>query len=65
MRKKSFKVVALLACTGTVFQLGGCLGTIVQASIQGIPGTVLTEFLLDNDGFFDLFEDGATADAAG
>lgn len=65
MRKKSFKVAALLACAGTVFQLGGCLGGIVQASIQGLPGTILSEFLLDNDALFDLFEDGATADAAG
>lgn len=60
MQKKSFKVAALAALTGTVCGLGfGCLG-------NGIWGRILwdtaldigQEFVLDNDSIFDLFEDG-------
>lgn len=59
MRKKTMKVAALLACAGTVFQFGGCLGNILPSALTyGV-----LEFALDNDGIFDLFEDGNVAAA--
>ena len=57
--KKCFALTLLSG--GIMFQLGGCLGGWFNAAIAGLPGTIVAEFLLDNDGIFDLFEDGATA----
>lgn len=61
MRK--VKMGALLAMLSGSTLFGGCLGGWFNAALAGIPGTLLTEFLLDNDGIFDLFEDGGTAAA--
>lgn len=47
MRKKSFKVVALLACAGTVFQLGGCLGGVLGSIIPSALTYTALEFGLD------------------
>lgn len=61
MRKMKKGALVLMLGGSTLF--GGCLGGWWNAALQGIPGTLLTEFLTDNDGFFDLFEDGGTAAA--
>jgi hypothetical protein len=58
-RKPKAALLALLA-SGTLFQLG-CLGTYFSFAVQGLPGTILAEFLLDNDSIFDLFEDGGSS----
>jgi len=57
MRK--VKLGALMAMLGGSTLFGGCLGGWFQAALTGIPGTVVAEWLLDNDSVFDLFEDGA------
>ncbi len=61
MRKSmKLKIAALVA--GTVclpFIGGGCLGKLFQAAVANTA----VEYLLDNDGVFDLFEDGAAAAA--
>lgn len=56
MRKTTLKGAALAALTGSVLQFGGCLD-LGQALQTGLWFTAL-EFATDNDGFFDLFEDG-------
>lgn len=60
MKSKTVKSFVMVALTGTLLQFGGCLGTWFNAAWQGIPGTILVEFLLDNDSVLDLFEDGGT-----
>jgi uncharacterized membrane protein YeaQ/YmgE (transglycosylase-associated protein family) len=59
MRNAKKSVLFALLAGGTMFQ--GCLGGWFNWMIQGIPGTVVAEWLLDNDGVFDLFPDGGTA----
>jgi len=61
MRK--VKMGALLAMLSGSTMFAGCLGGWWNWAIQGIPGALLTEFLTDSDGFFDIFEDGGTAAA--
>jgi hypothetical protein len=61
MKSKTVKRFVMVALTGTLLQFGGCLGTWFSAALQGLPGTILAEFLLDNDSIFDLFEDGNVA----
>lgn len=58
---KKTKKAALVALAGTMMAFGGCIGGWWQAAIAGLPGTIIAEFLLDNDSIFDLFEDGGTA----
>lgn len=62
--KSMKKACALTLLTGTLFA-GGCLGSFFNPG-QIIPAAalyVLNEFVLDNDGIFDLFEDGNVAAA--
>ena len=65
---KGLKVAAMVAVLGTCFHSAGCgignlggvfrgLGGLVGGFVPYLAG----EFLTDNDGIFDLFEDGATA----
>ena len=55
------KGALLLALSGTTL-FAGCLGDYFDWVVQGLPGSVLTEFLLDNNGLFDLFpDDGSTS----
>lgn len=56
--KRNTKVLVMILSTGAMLPMFGCLGGLFNAAIQGVPGTLLTEFLLDNDTVFDLFEDG-------
>ena len=58
MRK--VKMGALFAMLGGSTLFGGCLGGWWQAALAGLPGTIIAEWVLDNDGVFDLFEDGTT-----
>lgn len=61
--RKSMKLKMFALVAGTVclpFIGGGCLGRLFQAAITNTA----VEYLLDNDGVFDLFEDGNVAAAA-
>lgn len=58
MSKKTIKTAAMVLVCGTVFQLGGCLGSALGSLWQNLPITLLTEFALDNNGIFDVFPDG-------
>lgn len=62
MRKNMLKVGVITLLAGTVFQFG-CLGGIARNFIQAAPIYGLMSFVLDNDGVFDLFEDGNVAAA--
>jgi len=62
--RKSKKVTLFVLATGMMFQFG-CLGQYLNFAVQGLPGTILAEFLTDNDSIFDLFEDGAESSTAG
>jgi hypothetical protein len=57
MGKKTVKATAAIALLGTVLQFGGCIGQVFQQALAGIPVYLVSEFLLDNDGVFDLFAD--------
>jgi len=59
MKRVKKSVLFAVLAGGTMF--GGCLGDWWGWVIQGVGGSVVAEFLTDNDGFFDLFEDGAAA----
>jgi hypothetical protein len=60
MRKRRVKASALvLLATGSLFQLG-CLTDWFWNVAINFPGTMLYEWLLDNDAVYDLFEDGNT-----
>ena len=61
MRKMKMSAVVALLSGATLFQ--GCLGQYFSWIAQGLPGTLIAEWLLDNDSVFDLFEDGAEAAA--
>lgn len=62
--RKSKKAMLFVLASGMVFQFG-CLGQYFSFVAQGLPGTIVAEWLLDNDSVFDLFEDGATATTTG
>ncbi len=64
MRKNTLKVAMVGLLAGTVFQFG-CLniGGLWKSFITAAPIYALMEFVLDNDGVFDLFEDGNVAAA--
>lgn len=62
MSKNKMKVAAMAVLCGSVLQFGGCFGfgggnnffgRIVTATVAG----VVSDFLTDNDGVFDLFQD--------
>ena len=58
MRKRSVKATAMMIlASGCLFQFG-CLGSVFTAAWRGLPGSILGEFIIDNDTIFDLFEDG-------
>ena len=58
MRK--MKIGALLAMLGGSTLFAGCLGDYFSWIAQGLPGSVISEWLLDNNSVFDLFPDGGT-----
>jgi len=66
MRKKTLKAAAAATLAGMLFQFGGCLGGGGQWGRFLWDGALYAgwEFLLDNDGLFDLFEDGEPTPAA-
>jgi hypothetical protein len=53
--------VALAALAGTLMVFGSCLSVNPQQLLVGAATHSVIEFVLDNDGVFDLFEDGGTA----
>ncbi|MHC4091455.1 MAG: hypothetical protein ACYSVY_14490 [Planctomycetota bacterium] len=57
MGKKMLKYGALVATGGMILQFGGCLG----GNWQNLAWSAVTyaglEFVTDNDGVFDLFQD--------
>lgn len=66
--KRNTKALAMVLSAGTLFHSMGCL------NLSGLVGGLLpwlsqaaivaaTEYVLDNDGVFDLFEDGNVAAA--
>jgi hypothetical protein len=65
MMKSMKKACALTLLTGTLFA-GGCLGGILnpQQLLTGAAIYAVSSFVLDNDGIFDLFEDGNVPAAA-
>jgi len=67
MGNKVKKGVMTLAVTGGAMYLGlGCLGLNTSTILTGAALYTGMSYLLDNDGVFDLFEDGdvVAADAA-
>jgi hypothetical protein len=65
---KAMKCAAMVAVLGTCFHSAGCsfgnlggVGRWVGSFVGGLVPYIAGEFLTDNDGIFDLFEDGATA----
>ncbi len=66
---KGLKAAAMVAVLGTCFHSVGCnfggltrgLTGFLGQFLVAIPAAAVSEFVLDNDGVFDLFEDGATA----
>jgi len=59
-RNKTKLMVFSVLASGMIFQFG-CLGGWFQSLIPGLAGTLLGEFLTDNNAIFDLFPDGGTA----
>jgi hypothetical protein len=55
MGKKTMKGAALAAVLGTVLQFGGCFN--LQTLFASAATYATLEFVLDNDGVFDLFAD--------
>jgi len=54
------KKVALTAMAGTLMAFGSCLSVNPQELLVSAATHSVLEFVLDNDGVFDLFEDGGT-----
>lgn len=57
MSKNKMKVAALLVLCGSVFQFGGCFGGLFNRTLQALPAGIIADFVTDNDGVFDLFQD--------
>jgi len=57
MTKKNFKMFAIVACAGTLLQFGGCFGGLFNRTLQALPAGIIADFVTDNDGVFDLFQD--------
>jgi len=55
------KGAALAALSGSLFGFGGCLDLNWQQLLWDTALYAGQEFVLDNDGVFDLFEDGNVA----
>ncbi|MCH7702841.1 MAG: hypothetical protein IID37_14250 [Planctomycetes bacterium] len=65
MGNKVKKGVLTLAVTGGAMYLGlGCLGLNTSTLLTGAALYTGLSFVLDNDGVFDLFEDGGVTDDA-
>ncbi len=60
MARKTSKFVALALAAGTLFQFGFCN---IRQLAYNFATAALIEFVTDNDGIFDLFEDGGEAAA--
>ena len=58
MGKKTMKAAAMAAILGTVLQFGGCFGNIWKNLLTSAVSYGILEFVVDNDGVFDLFEGG-------
>ena len=58
MRKSMMKGLVAAVALGTVFQLGGCLNTLLTSIWTNLPVTLLLEFVTDNNAVFDVFVDG-------
>ena len=58
MGKKTMKGAAIAALLGSVLQFGGCFGNSWWGRILGDAAlSAAYEFIWDNDGILDLFED--------
>lgn len=55
MSKNKMKVAALMVLCGSVFQ--GCFGGWLGQVVTYVTSGVVSDFLTDNDGIFDLFQD--------
>lgn len=51
------KRLALMAMLGSVFAFGGCVGEALVSAVTSLPVYLLSEFVTDNNGVFDLFTD--------
>jgi len=60
---RNVKKGAMLALLSGAMLFQGCLGGWWSWVLQGVGGSLVTEWLTDNDGVFDLFEDGDVAAA--
>lgn len=58
---KTKKSAVLAALAGTFVAFGGCLGINPQQFLYDAAIYAAQEFLLDNNGIFDLFQDGGAA----
>lgn len=63
MNSSKMKKTALVALLGGTILGGGCLGLNWKQLLWTTAVYGVTEFVLDNDGVFDLFEDGNVAAA--
>ncbi len=63
MNSSKMKKTALVTLLGGTILGGGCLGLNWRQVLWTTALYAATEFVLDNDGVFDLFEDGNVAAA--
>lgn len=62
MKKNWIKMTAMAALAGTMFQFGGCgVNGIFKSLLRTAPIYLGLEFLTDNGGVFNLFQDAAPA----
>jgi hypothetical protein len=62
MKKRNLKGAALvLLSSGCMFGAFGCLSDIAGLAFRGLPGSILSELLIDSDAVFDLFGDSNDA----
>lgn len=57
MIKKNLTKIAVVVCAGTILQFGGCFGGLFNRTLQALPAGIIADFVTDNDGVFDLFQD--------
>ncbi len=60
MKISKIKTLAISVLAGGAL-FGGCLGLNLNNLLSAAVTSTAIEFVLDNDGVFDLFEGGATA----
>ena len=53
---RTMKAMAIVL--GSTMFLGGCLGQAFSMAISALPGSILTELVIDNNDILDLFVDG-------